>query len=126
MDRSSRASRSTATAPTSRSLGAPSGSQRASAGKTRGSSRTTTRRRTLRTGGLALTTWVRGNVATVITADAPPDLLTGVRGPVARIELSSDALQPDDPALAPLHTAPTRREQLLDATCARLLTLQRA
>ena len=81
--------------------------------------------RTLRTGGLALYTWVRGNVATVMTANAPPNLLAGLRGPVARIELAGDALQPDDPALAPHSPAPSWREQLLDATCARLLTLRR-
>jgi DNA-binding SARP family transcriptional activator/ABC-type transport system substrate-binding protein len=81
--------------------------------------------RTLRTGGLALHTGVRGDIATVVIGDAPPDLLAGVRGPVARIELGPDGLQPDDPALASQNTIPVPlwREQLLDATCARLLTL---
>jgi Bacterial extracellular solute-binding proteins, family 5 Middle len=63
----------------------------------------------------------------VVIGEAPPDLLAGVRGPAARI-LGPDALQPDDPALASEHVLPlpTRREQLLDATCARLLTLRSA
>jgi DNA-binding SARP family transcriptional activator len=82
--------------------------------------------RTLRTGGLALHTAVRGDVAMVVIGDAPPDLLAGVRGPVARIELGPDGLQPDDPATAPPTAVPLWREQLLDATCARLLTLHAA
>ena len=82
--------------------------------------------RALRTGGLALITAVRGDVATVVVGEAPPDLLAGVRGPVARFELGSDWLQPDDPALASKPGAPLWREQLLDATCARLVTLRRA
>jgi DNA-binding SARP family transcriptional activator/streptogramin lyase len=82
--------------------------------------------RTLRTGGLALHTAVRGDVATVVIGDAPPDLLAGIRGPVARIELASDGLQPDDPALESRSAVPLWREQLLDATCARLLTLRGA
>jgi DNA-binding SARP family transcriptional activator len=82
--------------------------------------------RTLRTGGLALHTAVRGDVATVVIGDAPPDLLAGVRGPVARIELGPDGLQPDDPALVSRTPVPLWREQLLDATCARLLTLRSA
>ena len=82
--------------------------------------------RTLRTGGLALHTAVRGDIATVVIGDAPPDLLAGVRGPVARIELASDGLQPDDPALSSRSAIPLWREQLLDATCARLLTLRSA
>jgi DNA-binding SARP family transcriptional activator/ABC-type transport system substrate-binding protein len=82
--------------------------------------------RTLRTGGLALQTVVRGDVATVVVGEAPPDLLAGVSGPVARIELGFDWLQPDDPALSSPSAAPFWREQLLDATCARLLTLRSA
>jgi DNA-binding SARP family transcriptional activator/ABC-type transport system substrate-binding protein len=82
--------------------------------------------RTLRTGGLALQTAVRGDVAMVVIGDAPPDLLAGGRGPVARIELGPDALQPDDPALASRTAVPMWREQQLDATCARLLTLRTA
>jgi DNA-binding SARP family transcriptional activator len=85
--------------------------------------------RTLRTGGLALDTRVRGDVAMVVVGknEAPPDLLAGVRGPVARIELGPDDLQPVDPALASEGSVlPTRREQLLDATCARLVTLRSA
>jgi DNA-binding SARP family transcriptional activator len=82
--------------------------------------------RTLRTGGLAMQTAVRNDVAMVVIGEAPPDLLAGVSGPVARIELGSDWLQPDDPALTSPRAAPFWREQLLDATCARLLTLRSA
>ena len=82
--------------------------------------------RTLSTGGLALLTAVHGGVATVVTATAPPDLLAGIDGPVARIELDPDGLQPDDPALASRSAVPLWREQALDATCARLLTLRTA
>ena len=82
--------------------------------------------RTLRTGGLALFTAVRGDVATVLVGEAPPNLLAGVRGPVARIELAQDWLQPDDPALGSKTVSSLWREQVLDATCARLVTLRRA
>jgi hypothetical protein len=83
--------------------------------------------RTLHAGGLALRTAVRGDVAMVVEiGDAPPDLLAGVRVPVARIELGPDGLQPDDPAPSSPSAAPLWREQLLDATCARLLTLRSA
>jgi DNA-binding SARP family transcriptional activator/ABC-type transport system substrate-binding protein len=82
--------------------------------------------RTLRTGGLALETGVRGDVATVVIGEAPPNLVAGIRGPVAHIELNPDGLQPDDPALSSPSAVPLWREQLLDATCARLLTLRSA
>jgi DNA-binding SARP family transcriptional activator len=80
--------------------------------------------RTLFTGGLALHTAVRGDIATVVVGDAPPDLLAGVPRPVLRIELQVGHLQPVDPALASDADVPLWREQLLDATCARLLTLR--
>jgi DNA-binding SARP family transcriptional activator len=82
--------------------------------------------RTLRTGGLALYTSVRGDVATVLVGQAPPDLLAGVEGPVARLELTQDWLQPDDPALASRPGLPLWRDQVLDATCAGLVALRRA
>jgi hypothetical protein len=79
----------------------------------------------LRTGGLTLVIAVHNYVAMVVVGRAPPNLLAGIRGPVARI-LGPDVLQPDDPALASEYALPNRREQLLDATCARLLTLRGA
>jgi Bacterial extracellular solute-binding proteins, family 5 Middle len=82
--------------------------------------------RTLRTGGLSLDTAVRGHVATIVTGEAPPDLLAGVPGPAARIVESEGNLQPTDAALASDFVLAGRREQLLDATCARLLTLRSA
>jgi DNA-binding SARP family transcriptional activator len=82
--------------------------------------------RTFRTGGLALTIGVRGDVATVVVGRGVPDLLEGISGPVARIELAADALQPDDPALRSPTASPFWREQALDATCAGLLTLRAA
>jgi Bacterial extracellular solute-binding proteins, family 5 Middle len=82
--------------------------------------------RTVRTGGLALTIGVRGDVATVVVGRGVPDLLEGISGPVARIELAADALQPDDPALRSPTASPFWREQALDATCAGLLTLRAA
>lgn len=82
--------------------------------------------RTVRTGGLALTIGVRGHVATVIVGRGVPDLLEGVSGPVARIEVDADAVQPDDPALRSPTASPFWREQALDATCGRLLTLRAA
>jgi ABC-type transport system substrate-binding protein len=82
--------------------------------------------RAVLTGGLALHTAVRGNVATVVVGDAPPDRLAGMPGPVARFQLQVGHLQPVDPALASKAEVPLWREQLLDATCARLLTLRSA
>jgi DNA-binding SARP family transcriptional activator len=79
----------------------------------------------LHTGGLSLSTGIRGNVATVVVGRAPPDLLAGVRGPVARIDQDGDPIQPADPALASYGGAPLLREQVLDATCARLMVLRR-
>jgi DNA-binding SARP family transcriptional activator/ABC-type transport system substrate-binding protein len=80
--------------------------------------------RALLTGGLALHTAVRGKVATVVVGDAPADLLAGVPGPVVRLVLGAATLQPVDPALASEADVPLWREQLLDATCARLVTLR--
>ena len=82
--------------------------------------------RTIRTGGLALTIGVRGDIATVIVGRGIPDPLEGISGPVARIELDADAIQPDDPALRSPTESPFWREQVLDATCGTLLRLRAA
>ena len=78
--------------------------------------------RSIKTGGLTLYAAVHGDTAMLVTDEGPPDLLRGIKGPIARLVMGSDRLNPTDPAVVSPASGSPWREQLTRATCANLVS----